>query len=452
MKRRKIVNIFIVLIIFLFICMLSTPVFAARYAISLATDFGRTVLPSGNILTGNFLSTTAYSQMAYNNISDITSLRNTAFTKAYLIGTTPNGEKRLETNVIFLNGHGNSDNMVFCHQGNSAYATGICLGQDFNDGFFDYVGLNTLNMYKTRLVTYCACKTGEGNNNLVTASINRGAKVAVGFNDTIWTGQSSAGEEWLKFYHDALGNGLYINSAIGWANSNVPNSGMDDTIVTEGPTRTTNLQQSNVSSLELDERKNIVDTNNINKIKFKDKFLVNELSYQCDILEEIEDKNLNDYEETFSFLINEIKQMDENFNINDYKVTSHFYNKNDKNGFIKFTYYINGNIETNKVYIANIEDGVIINVILAGINKNNLINIENVNTQNLILKLNKYEIQNTTKDIDVIFEKYKNKDDKKMIIEYYYDFNTNILKKFEKIEVKDDSNIIMADLVTTVIE
>ena len=84
--------------------------------------------------------------------------------------------------------------------------------------------------------------------------------------------------------------------------------------------------------------------------------------------------------------------------------------------------------------------------------KNNLGNIENLNVKNLTLKLDNYEFQNRVENNNNLFEEYTDKSDKKITTEYYYNFNTNILQKFEKIEFRESSDIIMTDLITTVID
>ena len=427
--------------------MLNTNVFATRCAVSLANDFGTTVTPS-QTLSGNFTASSAYAQLSYSRISDVHSSRATAFTKSYLTGTATNGDRRMETDIIFLNGHGNSNLIVFCSLGNQNYATGVKSGGDqVVDNFFDCVGLNTLDMSGTTLITYCACNTGSDSSNLLTNSIARGARVAVGFDNTIWSANGSDGEEWLKSYHDMLGSGYYIRTAINWANRSVPTSSLATSVVYEGPAGTVNLNPVSSTNSKLDNL-----NPNLNNDIINNSFYTKQLNVQYKLENEIIKENLKENEEKFSFIIDEIKKIDDSFDINDYKVTTHLYNEDDGCGYISFNYYLNDNIQTNKVYMANIENNIITELTLAGVKKENLKNIENINNEKIISKVkNNIENKNVSKSINSIFPKYRTENNKKMITEYIYDFNNNTLKKVDKITVTKDNGVILTDSVETII-
>lgn len=173
-----------IIICIIILLSLTTNVFAERYAYSAGTNWGTTIVPSGSEneeYTGDFTTNVRNSWLHYSSISDVTaSLSTSAFTKTYLNGTLSNGLKRLNSNILFFNGHGNSEGIFFSHQGDPRYATGIYIGNDIMyNGYFDSVGLNNINMNNVELVSFVGCFTGAENQNLVTKARERGAEVAV---------------------------------------------------------------------------------------------------------------------------------------------------------------------------------------------------------------------------------------------------------------------------------
>ena len=121
-------------------------------------------------------------------------------------------------------------------------------------------------------------------------------------------------------------------------------------------------------------------------------------------------------------------------------------------------------IETNKVYMVNINDGKIINIMLAGIEKENIKNIDNINLEFTINKVKEFEETKVDKIRKEKLDGYslsniKVNNSKKIIKssisdeinsaeeKYSYNFNTEELiytlncKKVENVLVIDDSPI-----------
>lgn len=177
--KKKFLCINIVIIILL---SLSTNVFATRYAYSAGTDWGKTYVPGQkDPMQNNYTTNVKNSWSHYSSISDIVArLSTSAFTKTYLDGTIDGVLPRLNNNILFFNGHGNSDVILFSHQGDSRYATGIYIGDDIKyNNYFDTIGLNRKTMTRVELVSFVGCSSGAGDKNLLTKARERGAKVAV---------------------------------------------------------------------------------------------------------------------------------------------------------------------------------------------------------------------------------------------------------------------------------
>lgn len=71
-----------------------------------------------------------------------------------LSGTFANGIKRLESDIVFLTGHGAST------QVSTLSAQGLIKGN--NSGVSNYVGTNTVSWNKVKLAIFLACETGKG--------------------------------------------------------------------------------------------------------------------------------------------------------------------------------------------------------------------------------------------------------------------------------------------------
>ena len=179
--KKKFLCITLIIILLL---SLSTSVFAERYAYSAGTNWGKTYIPGReDPMANDYTQNVRNSWTHYSSISDVTAkLSTSAFTKTYLDGTINGSLPRLNSNILFFNGHGSPDAILFSHQGDPRYATGISIGNDtLYLNYFDTIGLNNVNMNNVQLVSFVGCNTGTGNTNLLTKARERGALVAVRF-------------------------------------------------------------------------------------------------------------------------------------------------------------------------------------------------------------------------------------------------------------------------------
>ena len=63
-----------------------------------------------------------------------------------------------------------------------------------------------------------------------------------------------------------------------------------------------------------------------------------------------------------SSIVAEIKKLDANFDLNDYRMTVNMFAPQDGNGMITFSYYMDDTVKTNKGFVAVIENNVIVEI------------------------------------------------------------------------------------------
>ena len=140
--------------------------------------------------------------------------------------------------------------------------------------------------------------------------------------------------------------------------------------------------------------------------------------------EEIKKININTDNLKYNSIINKIKEIEPDFDIANYKITEHIYNEDDGNGIINFVYYINGEIETNKVFMATVKNNVVKEVALVGVLKDNYSKMELTNESILINKVNQ-NVQNVKRNNKLIMNINENTE---VASRYLYDYNDGTLK------------------------
>lgn len=245
-----------------------------------------------------------------------------------------------------------------------------------------------------------------------------------GFNGDI-TGTSTQGTRWLDNYNDFL-KSFSILDAIHYATTFAPNSDLATTVVYSGNANNTVYSAQNTSLMSLHE-------NNFTTKNVEIPFVLND---------EIKKVNINNNNLKYNILINKIKEIDSSFDIKDYKVTEHIYNKDDGNGIIKFDYYINGEIETNKVFMATVENNVIKKVALVGVLKDNYSKMKLIDESSLINKINK-NIKNVERNTKLIMNTNKNS---KVTSHYFYDYNDGTLKNITDFTKIDSNGLVVKDV------
>ena len=448
MKRVKF--ILLISVTLLLIIIGSGSCFATNYAYSIGGKF-----PSGEVHAGDdFSSNVVTAANAYHLLSNTSSYYSNYPSYSYLSGSNGSVYRFGGAKIFFINSHGSADSITMITQSDSNYRIGISYG--YNDNAYVIPNSGSTTQYKVvgvlsrslsgaKLITYCGCDTALGNDvgstNLTNRSQQRGATSVVGFKGSIIS-RFYTGPSWLQTYNYAIGNGSNVLSAINQAAAAYPNDLMSSLVSISGSGSTV-LGNANPILLSeaiakdsqiaeiikpIEEKYNAIDVQNKNYI------LKNDIK---DIV------NIDQNGEIVKNIIDEIKNVDENFDANDYKITSNIINLKEGTGHIFLTYFIDGKIETNKVYMAYIENCKLKNVILAGVKKDNIKNIYSSDEKNLIKIVNEFETnkkkemeKNTDIKSIVKTEEYLDKDntinsdslrdDIKLLGEkYFFDYNNN---------------------------
>lgn len=427
MKKNIIYLLFALLISSLFLANCN-----AATAYSVGGKFASGTGHDGDDFTQNVLT----AANAYGWISDITSYYNNYPTESYLQSASRFGGSR----AFFINSHANSSLMVIGSKNETAYRTGIhkegnlCTADRYN-----LVGMRGRNFNSTNVITFAGCETGAGSDNLVTTAREEGAKAAVGFKENI-VSRFNTGPSWLQKYNYALGNGFSVQTAINQANAAYPNDTLARSVVMSGNSNTTlgsasrsmSSQKNSgfVSIAPIEENYKVLNLNSAN------------VKANANIKEFSESNYLNT-------IVSVVANDDESFNINDYKVTSNVINEEEGYAQIFLTYYIDGKIETNKVYLATINNYELESIILAGVtkqkayglNKNSLNTnsidllekiqlFENVKTQKIVENAPNYlfKSENALSKANTVSELQFNDNIKDVSEKYFYDYNTNTLQ------------------------
>lgn len=307
---------------------------ATSYAYSIGVNHGTSNL--GRV--GDFTANVLYANTCYGMIPGMNSYYNCLPTQDYMKGNNPAGVRRIASNVVFLNGHGDSQNMFFNHNNSGgSYDTGVYYGSDTTKS----VGISSTIMSGVDLISFVGCNTASGNDNLTSRAYDRGANTAVGFTDLMHS-RTSDGQGWCRAYNDALTNGYTISGAISYATDCYPNSDLGTCAKLYGSS--TNTITSGGSA------------------KAQEKIIplyINDVNIP---LENVCSQNVTYSEslgENYSPLIKSITDIDPSFNPEDYSVYVNMFTGDETEGIIVFTYQIGGLIDTNYAFVANVSDGTV---------------------------------------------------------------------------------------------
>jgi hypothetical protein len=410
--------IYIFMLISTFI-VLTTDCFAAN-AYSVGSKYASGVTGAGNDFTG-LVATAADS---YGWLSGYNSYYSYQPSYTYLKSTSRLGKSK----VFFIAGHANPNLISTAAKDTDSYRTGI---SRYNDGYvaydeagkkFTYAGLAGRSMSGTTLITFAGCSTGAYNNgerNLLQQSITSGAKAAVGFNNMITN--MAIDTNWLAKYNNLLGNGWTIRYSIEKANAAYP--GRCASYVTkEGNIDVSIGTLARTNSLGIN-----IGSSRVVESSIEDEYL------RFDMTNNISIKKLYETKEEKPELINDVMmKIDSSFTFDNYKIT---YNLLDDAGygFVFLTYFINEEIQTNKVYMIVTSDYNIKKIYLAGVKKENISNIDKINNNNMVEKFKSFE--KNEKESFISKSRSQNRNltlmrDSSIIEEeekYYLDYNTGNL-------------------------
>ena len=319
-----------------------------KYAYSIGVDHGF-VWPWSSDLSGDFTPNVNYACTAYGMISNVSSYKNYTPDVSYMKGNNPNGIRRIASDIVFLNGHGNYDNVCF-NSGNQGgdYATGVYMGNDFDSSTgYSYVGIDSTDMSTCDHISFVACCTAKNTNNITRKAYTKGAKSSLGFTDEI-TSRSNDGSGWICKFNDALANGYSISRCVTYATEFYPDSDLASYAKIYGSSSNT-VTSSSASYAS----SNIL--NEVNALK--------SVSTSIDVpeIENVVNADIpnNDF---INKIVDGILGIDSTFDSSDYKMTINMFAPQDGTGMIKFQYFVNDEISTNKAYIAYIENNKVVDV------------------------------------------------------------------------------------------
>lgn len=329
-----------------------------EYAYSIGVNHGLI-----GTLTGDFTDNVDYASTCYGMISEITnSYKNYTPTRDYMFGNNPNGDRRIASKIVFLNGHGNYDHIAF-NAGNDGgnYATGVIDGYDDTEvhtsGYL-YVGLKSTDMSTCDHISFVACKTGlttsQGGSCVSRRAFWEGANSSLGFKDEI-TSRFFSGPDWLEVYNDHLANGYTIAQSVAAATAAYPNSDLGDYAIVWGDSYNTVTSSTSRSSSE--GWYDVIETSSRDEGSIKS---------TANIVASPFKEHIDEY----TSLIDAIQKEDPDFVADNYKITVNMFGEDSDVGLAKVVYYIGDDIQTNKAYVALIEKGRVSTVYKTNIGEN----------------------------------------------------------------------------------
>ena len=326
-----------------------------------------------------------------------TLLANTNPTISWVKGSN-GGTARMESDILFFSGHGNSSLMHFYNASHSSgYDFYITTGTNSSNN----VGLSSYSMSRVDLAVFAGCETAKGSSNITKTAQSKGAKATLGWIPSIQVGSHTS---WLKNFWTRVPQVMRISQALTYADSfSYSDSGVKNyNKYGNWNTSLNNLRSSNALFAN-DDRSNTLSINVVNK---DDNEVVAEIGNW----------------------INE--NLDDNFSLDTYEVDKTV--QEDKTIY-DLKLLINGDIKTKLGYTVFIYDDVITNIFD---NMNGyttvqpLVQVYSANTtnySNIVQEANR-NIDQLTYEI-VNQESYKYYDDD--VNKLYYEVRTELKNRFD---------------------
>lgn len=262
------------------------------------------------------------------------------------------GDKKLmASDVITLFGHANFDNQIFHHDNKGGiYKCGVIYYDhdwDSPGSGHQYVGLKSEDMQSVDLISFIGCKTAyktvDQPHNLTTRAVERGAKTAVGFKDTIYPWMSD-GESWITIYANALASGNTVGDAVWIANTSEAYSTLAQNVIIEGDV--------NTRLVDINAVKQIDQFEGINKIELNIPYNASVMTYSDTEIKQ--GKDLLNGE-----LLSEMEKLNPNFEKDYYKVMHKTYGSDLQTiTLFKVIPTEVGNVMTKVNYTISIRDNV----------------------------------------------------------------------------------------------
>lgn len=393
----------------------SLPASAAtmKYAYSVGVDHESN---GDTDLSGDFTGNVDYASTCYGMISGFSSYYTNNPSVAYLkTQTNPNGTRKLASDIVFLNAHGNYNVMAF----GDSLGSGVYYGANATGGSYTYAGLTSISTMSTvDLISFVGCKTAYSTSNLASVAYNQGATTSIGFTDNI-NSRNTNGPRWLERFHDYLCNGYTVSKSISYATADVPNSNLGTYIKVYGSSSNI-LSSSSTSNFA-------TDTTTYNLDGVEEKIIANSIN-------RINQKSLNT---VISIAEDAVPSLD----ASEYVITTNMFADDGQTGFIKLTYCIGEQIETNCVYIIIIENGEATSVISNSISANSEKTAKSYSTESdiesiLLDAVSEFESQSQKERLSSATENISRElESSDTLIQttegYYYDYDTNELTYVE---------------------
>ena len=305
-----------------------------------------------------------YSAMPY-----YTHYKSTFPTRTNMLNPQNSGLRMIGHKVVFLNSHGNYNCMSFKAGSGAEYLTGVYYGKDYTSptSFNKYAGVKDTDMTHVKLITFAGCLTANTDVTTYNLAYNanaEGAATSVGFKTNIIS-RFNTGPNWCRTYNEYLKQGHTVASALALA-SNYYGGGCDmDRYHIYGSTRTTLTAKKTTSSSSIKETESLQSTKATRIQDIEEIFNKNiNIPVSTENMKDAYGININEYNMDLSEIIKSLKEINSDFNINDYKLTVNIYSPETKSGIINFAYCIDENILTNKVYTVCIENNVANNIFI----------------------------------------------------------------------------------------
>lgn len=314
----------------------NTTVYAAgNQALSVGTDYG---------LSDINTSQDAYTAASYYRQPGLYTYTETVPSSASILAMGQQGTLKLRSDVLFFSGHGNAGGMRFQYKGGSApYNFKITMNQgNIITGNQHSIGLLS-HMPYVKLVVFAGCKTANNSKyNITVAARDNGAKVAIGWRESIYEASHS---QYLTNFNQKLGQGGTIRDAIQYANS-FPyfDSRVYNLSAAVGKQSDMDLKISNKKSSSLSD-----DMNNVNRLYLSENIYYDSLENSL--------KNISD----------NIQIFDKSFDIKNFSVKNYIIEETGMQTLI-LSQMING-FETDVQYMIHIESNEVTSITCT---KNNL--------------------------------------------------------------------------------
>lgn len=339
------------------------------------------------------------------------------------------GLRMIGHKVAFLHGHANWSCMVFQAKNETVYRTGIYYGEDgarTNEwGAFGFAGIKSTNLNYSKLMTLVGCKTANTDTTTYNLAYNahaKGSDTVVGFKSTIYS-MPVQGQNWCNAYNYFLRLGHSVQSALLLATEKYGAGNNMSQYHVYGSTATTITAKTAAKApSELAPKKLLDDTMFVKDI---------DIPMDTETMKDCCEESINDCGVDLNDIVDSIKEMDDEFDPNDYKVTVNIFAPHEKTGVITFNYCIGDKIITNKTYsipiINNNANQILINKLFVNNPKakiGKLTNTDESLSHELLALVENFESQRSNKIIagNAVQGEIESHEQK-----YIYDYHSDVL-------------------------